>query len=198
MNRIIVPIVALLLCAGPGTVLAADSSCIEKADHEAITYFLVDRSDKLEDSDGFQKTTAALLEMLSPGERVIVGVSTGKGGDTRILMDLVKPKESMWVSRLKIRAQEKHFTTCLEQVTSELLKEEEEYDHSALLETLLFVGKVLSAESSTAKRIVLYSDMMQNSSSLSFYKLKSLTLLSISFLPRATRIRTSHRISLCR
>lgn len=146
-----------------------DAQCVKKSEHEFITYVLVDLSDPLAEKDNFKKSMTAVEEMLRPGERLLIGVGTGKASQTRILMDLVKPKPSIWISKLKIRAQEKVFKDCLGQVQAVLLGSEEEHKHSALLETLFFVSKVLKKDKSEDKRLVLYSDMMQNSASVSFY-----------------------------
>jgi hypothetical protein len=149
-----------------------DEKCFEKAEHEQATFFLVDRTDKLENEDGFKKTIAALKDMVQSGERVVVGVSTDRASQTRLLMDFVRPKKSLWVSKLKIRALENRFNECLEGVLTDLVSTEEEHKHSALLETLSFVSKVLKRDPSKSKRLVLYSDMMQNSTALSFFSMK--------------------------
>ncbi len=146
-----------------------DESCISSGEYERVLYFLVDRSDECEDTDGFEKTFRALSEMVQGGERLLIGVSTGKASDTRLLMDMARPKKSIWVSNLKLRASEKKFTDCIEQVKKSLLSYKESYKHSALMETLGFVSKALAQSHGKPKRVVLYSDMMQNSESLSFY-----------------------------
>ena len=166
------PLIVFLTCITySSTALAADD-CIKPEKHETVSYLLVDRSDRLENKDGFDKSLTALESMLQPGERLIVGLSTGKGSDTTVLMDLVKPKGSMWVSMLKTRADTKKFTSCFDSVKSKLAETDEEHDKSALLETLGFVSKVLKNDSASKKRLFLYSDMMQNSPSVSFYSMK--------------------------
>jgi hypothetical protein len=114
----------------------------------------------------------AMAAMLTPGERFVVGLSAGKGSETTVLMDMVKPKGSVWISMLKTRASEKKFTACFDSVLKQLMTTAEEHDHSALLETLSFVSNVLAADDATSKRLFLYSDMMQNSTAVSFYSIK--------------------------
>lgn len=165
-----------------------ESKCIEKSEHDGITFFLIDRSDNLEDKDGFLKTVAVLKDMIQSGERLLVGVSADKAGSTRILMDFAKPTESVWTSTLKIRAQQKKFNDCLDSVTSELANKEEKHANSALLETISFISKIIAADNSVKKRLIIYSDMMQNSSSISFYSQKSLNAAAILKLLEKERL----------
>ena len=162
-------VLVLLLIAVPAF---AKDECVHPEAHEQFSFLLVDRSDKLHDKDGFEKSLDAVSAMVKPGERLVVGLSTGKGSETKILMDLVKPKGSMWISMLKTRAGNKKFDDCFGAVSKKLVETEEEHDKSALLETLSFVSKVLKTDSSKEKRLFLYSDMMQNSSAVSFYSIK--------------------------
>ncbi|MCO6432546.1 MAG: hypothetical protein J5J00_16960 [Deltaproteobacteria bacterium] len=178
MKTILVTSLILLMPLSAFAQGGADK-CVEKSEHEKITYFLVDRSDSFANKDNFNKTVTALKEMIESGERLVVGVSTAKAGDTRVLMDFAKPVESVWTSALKIRAQQKKFSECLDSVAAELLNTEESYDHSALLETIGFVSKILSADPSAKKRMIIYSDMMQNSSSISFYSAKELNTAAL-------------------
>lgn len=154
------------------SIITLNAECIIPSDHEKVSYLLIDRSDKLETKDSFLKSIKAFSSMIEEGERVIVGLSTGKASETKVLMDFVKPKGSVWVSMLKTRADTKKFDKCLQEVTENLADKEEEHKSSALLETLAFVGKVLSTDTAKEKRLFVYSDMMQNSESISFYGIK--------------------------
>lgn len=169
MIRTILCSLALMLWAAA---VHAENDCIQPAEHDRLAYLLIDRSDTLHDAAGFETSVNAVVAMVEPGERLIVGLSTGKGSDTTVLMDMVKPKGSMWISMLKTRAGEKKFSTCFHSVKQKLVETTEEHDHSALLETLGFVSKVLSVDSATTRRLFLYSDMMQNSPAVSFYSIK--------------------------
>ena len=157
----------------------SDSACMKVAQHEAVTYFLVDRTDKLENVEQLKQTIAAVRSMVQPGERLIVGVSTGKGSDARILMDLTVPKSSLWVSKLKTRADEKKFNDCFSDFRNGILVQDESHKHSALVETLRFVGKVLKADEAKRKRLIVFSDMIQNSNTLSFYKARKMNVKSL-------------------
>lgn len=154
--------------------ITVSEKCNVSDEHEAVTYFLIDRSDTFENEEGFKQTLQTLHKLIQPAERLVVGVSTGKASETRVLADLVLPKKSLWESTMKIRAKEKLFETCLKEVENSLLSYKESHERSALLETLNFVAKVLDADKSTKRRVVLYSDMMQNSPSLSFYSYKEI------------------------
>lgn len=155
----------------PAGLYAEEAECIQSEEHDTFSYLLIDRSDFLKDADKFKQTLDVVEKKISPGERLIIGVSTDKGSNTRVLLDLVKPKGGMWVSPMKTRAANKKFASCFGKVIDHLTAESEEHKYSALLETLRFVSKVFSAEDSKTKRLFLYSDMMQNSETLSFYKL---------------------------
>ena len=173
MKSKIIAIAAAIFILSPANLLALGNSCIHSSEHESLTYLLVDRSDKLANKEGFDQSMSAALEIIAPGERLIVGVSVGKGSDARILLDLVKMKGSAWTSPIKVRAENKRFAECFKKVTAELTAIEESHETSAIMETLGFVSKVLAADSSNTKRLIMYSDMMQNSAALSFYKEKS-------------------------
>ena len=149
------------------------SACIKPAEHDAVTFLLIDRSDKLEQVKNLEDSLKAVHQMMKPSERLIVAVSTDKGSDTRILIDSVKPKKSLWVSKLKIRAAEKKFDECFEKMKSKVMVQDESYNSSAILETLSFVSKALKADKSANKRLIIFSDMIQNSSAVSFYKIKN-------------------------
>jgi len=157
----------------PVYALEIDADCIEPADHDYVTFFLIDRSDKLEDTQGLKQSLVAIRKMIRSGERLIAGVSTDKLSDARIVIDVVKPKKTVWVSSLKIRAQEKKFETCFAQMEKYAMHQEESHPNSAILETLSFVSKALSSDKAKNKRVIVYSDMVQNSKSLSFYRGKS-------------------------
>ncbi len=147
----------------------AIEGCSESGEHASVTYLLIDRSDKLENTDNLDKSLGVVKDMIPEGERLIVGVSTGKASDTRVLMDFVKPKNSIWTSKLKTRATEQRFSSCLMKVKTKVTNQNEEHKHSALLETLNVVSKALKADSSPKKRVIIYSDMIQNSPAISFY-----------------------------
>jgi DNA topoisomerase VI subunit A len=71
---------------------------------------------------------------------------------------------------MKFKAQEKNFSKCFDDAVASLKTQQESHPKSAILETLGFVHEVLKSDPSATKRIVLYSDMLQNSDTLSFLK----------------------------
>lgn len=162
------------------------ANCIVPNEHESVTFLLIDRTDELKNVDNLDKSLEALKALLQPGERLVAAVSTDRASETRILLDIVRPKGSLWVSKLKIRAQEKHFEDCFGQLRSEMLVQDEEHPSSALLETLSFASKALSSDHSPKKRLVIFSDMMQNSKELSFYGVKN--FVANDFVQRAEKL----------
>jgi len=171
-SNVLKSLFALVFLFINGPAYAVDANCLAPDKHEAVTYLLIDRSDELKDVDNLKQSLVVLKKMLSNGERLIVGVSTGKASETRVLMDMVLPKKSLWVSKLKIRAGEKKFDDCFKKIEEEVLVQNEKHSSSALLETLRVVSKALESDSSKTKRVIVYSDMVQNSASISFYKSK--------------------------
>jgi hypothetical protein len=150
-----------------------ENPCLKHESHQSLTFFLVDRSDKLADLQGLKQTLAAVKEMIQPGERLMVGVSAGKLSETRVILDVVRPASSVWESVMKTRAREKMFEKCFTQMEDAVLKQDEAHKTSALLETLSFVDSNVNSDQSKARRVVIFSDMMQNSDSLSFYSMKA-------------------------
>ncbi|MFN8392528.1 MAG: hypothetical protein U0136_19700 [Bdellovibrionota bacterium] len=143
--------------------------CSKHEAHDSVTFLLVDRSDKLPNLEGLKQTLQAVKEMIQPGERLMVGTSGGKLSETRIILDVVRPKSSVWESVLKTRARDKAFERCFEAMEATVLKQDEQHKTSAILETLSFVSSNVGSDAAPKKRVVLYSDMVQNSSELTFY-----------------------------
>jgi hypothetical protein len=149
-------------------------SCIEHGEHQGAVFFLVDRSDKMPSIESLRQTLISVKEIVKPGERLVVGTSTGKKSDTHIIFDMVRPKADVWASALKIRAQEKKFTDCFLAAQTTVLEQNEDSPTSAIVETLTFVADVLNAETSGEKRLVIFSDMIQHSELLNFYSTKTI------------------------
>ena len=167
-RNILFLIVALTLLVYSKAAAEQSNPCHETGDHQGILFLLIDRSDKLSDITGFEQSLSAVRELVGPGERFVVGVSTGKLSETRMVLDTIRPVKSMWDSPLKFRAREKKFSECVDQVFAGLKDQGESHPKSAILETLHFVEEVLKADKATKKRVVIYSDMVQNSDSVSF------------------------------
>jgi hypothetical protein len=168
-------LVALML-AIPGLSLAdaGTDRCVQKADHKSMSMLLVDLSDKISDIENFKKSMTVFQGFVRPSERLLVGISTDKVGDARILMDLVNPEQTVWVSKLKIQAQQRTFKECFNESLGRIEAFDQKFAHSAILETIGFSAKIFAADHSEKKRLFLYSDIMQNSPALSFYAQKSL------------------------
>jgi len=156
-----------LLLIFSGVALADE--CMKREEHTRVTFLLIDKTDKNANVDQLTQSFDALQEKVVAGERLVVGVSTGKQSEARIIVDAVKPQGNIWESVLKIRAKEKAFGECVKRARTELLNQNESHPNSALLETLTFVSSFLQNDTASEKRLMLISDMIQNSPTLSFY-----------------------------
>lgn len=169
----------LLLCCCvcfPQTVLADKT-----LQYSTLTVFMVDRSDKLSNPDQI-KTICDLLEKKaaanSDGERVISVAITGKGITMRKLMDSARRQERFFTSTMKIRKDISKMGKAFSTLRHDLTDKEESHDSSAILETIMHASRIFqndpmaAADKLTKKRLVIYSDMLQNSDSITFYGTK--------------------------
>lgn len=115
---------------------ASDDPCKTEGAHDAVSYLLIDRTDKFQNVDTFEQSMDVVKDLIKPGERLIVGVSTGSMGSTRVLLDTMLPQKSLWVSNVKYRSLRKKFFECIDGVKERMLAQEEEHAQSALMETL--------------------------------------------------------------
>lgn len=170
---VILVAVALVVCLSAigSRAHGSEDPCKTEGPHDAVSYLLIDRTDKFQNADGFAQSIDVVKDLVQPGERVIVGVSTGSMGSTRLLLDTMLPQKSLWVSNVKYRSLRKKFFECIDGVKQRMVSQEEQHSQSALLETLKFVRDVLMHDKATSRRLFLYSDMVQNSPSLSFFPL---------------------------
>ena len=173
MKHFINALTTFVLFNGP--VLADISAkCIHASAHDSVTILLVDRTDLMKDVPRFSRLMGVVKESIQPNERFIAAVVTDHANSSRLLLDVVKPQSSAWKSLLKSRKETREFGQCLDEFQSTLAKAGERYKQSAILETLAFASEILKGDASPRKRIVLYSDMLQNSEMVSFYKPKLL------------------------
>ncbi len=145
------------------------AACKAAGEHDTTVLLLIDRSEKLTDVQPLEQTLQVVKSLVPPGGRLVVELITEKMANTRVILDLAKPKHTVWVSALKIRAGEKVFDDCFAALTKHVLEQNETYKTSAILETLSFAAKMLAADKAAVKKIVIYSDMIQNSPAISFY-----------------------------
>lgn len=149
----------------------AEDQCVSGDDHSRMTFLLLDRSDEIKDTKSLEQSLNIVADAMVSEERLVVGVITGKAGETRIIMDKTLPKEGIWESSMKIRRGKRDFKECFDQMKNEILGTSESHKTSSILETLRFAARVIEQSDAESKRLVLYSDMIQNSGSLSFYKI---------------------------
>jgi hypothetical protein len=172
---------ALALAAGgllaclPLTASAGGEQCVKHEAYEAVTFLLVDKSDPLDDVSSLKQTLQSVKEMLIPGERLVVGTISAKLSDMHIIYDLVQPKPTIWESKIKLRAREKVATDCFAAMEAAAAAPAPKQEATALLETLAFVADILNAKKEVPHRVVLFSDMIQNSEALSLYGVKDLS-----------------------
>ncbi len=162
-RKIFSALVALLI-----TQTSSALECSKQQTHSATTYVMVDRSDPPANAEGLNQTLRTVGDAIRPSERLVIGLAGAKLSDARVIMDLVRPEQTMWESAIKIRAKEKEFHDCLEMAKTEILASNASQKSSAILETLSFVGDIMRGDSVNSRRVVVYSDMVQNTESLSF------------------------------
>jgi len=165
---------ALISSYSKPAMTATDDQCITPTNkHSATTFLLVDRSDKLTHPERLNQTFQAIADKTvksKKGERLIIGVITGKAAETRILMDMINPENSIFEPAMKIRKKRMQFRRCLDHTKERLSQQDEAHPTSAILETLTFVSRMLMGDEAKQKRMVIHSDMVQNSEALSFYR----------------------------
>lgn len=150
-------------------------SCIQGNKHGSVTYLLIDRTDEIKDISALKQLFGTLRDTFAKrdGERLVVGVISGKTAESRIVMDRATPGKDMWESAIKLRKQRNEFLACLDEVEKGLLQQNEKAPASAILETIIFVADFLRRDPSPTKRLIIFSDMVQNSDAVSFYGKRS-------------------------
>lgn len=164
----------VLLMVETATAAAIAPTCMKLGDHTAVTVLLVDRTDLMKDKSRFAQMISSLKESLKPGERLVATSITGRANSAKLLIDVVRPTPSAWISKLKSRKEEKDFAACLTSLEAVMSEALEKHPSSSILETLAFVSQVLETDSVSHKRVIIYSDMIQNSDEVSFYKKSSI------------------------
>ncbi len=171
MNRILLFLASTLLF--PQLSFSADE-CIVHAPHDSVSYVLVDRTDKLQDISKLNSFLEGIRESVPQGERVVIATSSDTTSNTNIILDLVSPKESVWESTMKIRAAQNKLKRCFAETEKALGENQQETKYSALLETINYFAKLIGGDSSKGnKRLFIFSDMVQNSKSITFWPQKA-------------------------
>ena len=165
----------VFICALVGAIpcYSETSSCIGgDTAYDTASIFLIDGSESIELNTGFQQSLNVVFDSIVPKERVIVAVVTERKSNVKVLLDLVRPVESVWESKLIFQKKLKTYRECtakiLEEVKTETAKK---YKNSAILETLQFAKEIFSSVPSNSKKLYMYSDMIEHSDTISFYKL---------------------------
>lgn len=192
MKRFTKSLVAGLLLVGvDASAVEIPTHCLKNAVHSSVSVLLVDRTDFLKDPRRFSQMMASLRESVRAGERLVVTSITGRANSARVMVDVVRPAPSAWVSKLKSRKAEKDFEECVTSLEQVIQGESEKHESSSILETLAFISQLLESDPSSDKRVIVYSDMIQNSDEISFYKKKVLnTKLLIAQTKKAGLLRS--------
>ena len=158
--------------------LAAGDECNLSGSHDAITVLLIDGSDSNALDERLDQTLHNVNNIVMPNERLLVSMIMEKRAASRIVVDIVNPAESVWESKLVFRKKQKAYADCLSSIATKVPRRGaqnkvaiKKVEATAILETLSFIREVLNADQSKRKRIVIYSDMIQNSDFINFYKL---------------------------
>jgi len=151
--------------------VSAEENCKASGPHEAVSVFLIDRTDSSPLGENYSSTLFTVKKMLRQGERIIAAPVVDRRANSTILIDVVRPKESIWEPKLAFVKKDIAFTNCIRSL--ELLSDPQpkgKVQNSAILETLTYLQEILSLETVSAKRLFLYSDMIQNSDALNLYR----------------------------
>jgi len=151
--------------------LAGEVSCISAGDYNAASILLIDGSASSELDEKFDQSLKVAMNQIAAKERMIVALVTERRSTVKILFDLVKPEFSVWESKLAYQKKLNDFIACSQKV-NQLAKTEigKNHDKSAILETIMFAKEVFSRLEGS-KTLYIYSDMIQHSDTVSFYKL---------------------------
>jgi len=152
---------------------AAADLCKDSSPHDALTVFLVDVTESSSFGDNYKGTVQVLEQQLAQKERLLVAPVSDKRANSTVLLDIVKPEESIWESKLAIMKRQKVYRDCVGSLMSLTPQKEKKALSSAILETLKFLEEILKVSTANKKRLVIYSDMIQNSEALSLYKIGS-------------------------
>lgn len=149
------------------------NACSQTPKDSYFTYFLIDRSGNLKNVDSF-KETFSFVKRQNDNNKVdntlIVAAITGKSSQARILGELLRPADTLMKNEMKLKKQRRDFEQSLGSIQDKLLLTMEDHPKSAILETLADVAESIAHHSGVSKkRLVIFSDMIQNSRALSFY-----------------------------
>jgi len=175
MKKISLIFAVLTFCFSNAVFGSTDDSCTNGGgqEYKSFSYLLIDRTDIMDDAamNSLKKTFATVQSKVEPGQRLIVGVITGKSANTRVVMDAVYPEKTWSSSSVKTKKQVKIFGDCVDAVAKKMIAEKESHEKSSVMETLMFISEVFSREKTRIKNLYIHSDMIQNSDSISFYKM---------------------------
>lgn len=157
----------------PHNASADETTCIGgDAEYDKASIFLIDGSNSIDLNSGFQQSLKVVFNSILPKERVIVAVITERKSNVKVLLDLVRPVESVWESKLLYQKKIKTYNECAGLVTEQVKQEiGKNHKNSAIIETLQFAKEIFSTVPTNEKRLYIYSDMIEHSDTVSFYKL---------------------------
>lgn len=162
----------------PGNPPALDSKCIAGQSHSKLTLLLVDRSEALADPAGLQHELATVKNLIERDERLVVAVGAEPPNAVRIVFDQSRPAKSIWTPPVKTRRRDAEFDECFAAMSHLVSAPQEVHRGSALFEDLAIANSILQSDWAQSKRLVVFSDMVQQSDRISFYLQKKIDPLA--------------------
>lgn len=162
--------VAALASADAAVPPTRDECQIKSENPKSVLVLLIDQSQSTELGENFEQTLRVAKESASPGTRVIVATIGDRRATSRVLIDLARPVETLWDPKIAFMKKEKRFKDCLSQVAAFARALGANQGGTAILETFMFVDEIFRNTKSESQSVILYSDMIQNSDTFSFYK----------------------------
>ena len=147
--------------------IALGDKCKEGGKALTVKVALIDTTTQL-NQQNFKESFKTLLNMVKPNERLMVVEFGNKANSQSIKIDIVRPKGSMWMSKMKSRANDKVYKECLQKYYQSSSKIKGNAAGAAILETLEFTSKILRKKKFKKPSIFLFSKLHQGSANLNF------------------------------
>ena len=138
---------------------------------EGVLVVLIDQSDSNALGENFEQTLRVVKESVAPGMRLLAVTIGDRRATSTVLVDIVRPVESMWEPKIAYMKKDRLFKSCVAEVATFARQVGGSTKATAILETLMFVDEIIRAAAAKNRGIVIFSDMIQNSDLVSFYKL---------------------------
>lgn len=147
-----------------------DECHVKSENPKGVLVLLIDQSQSTELGENFEQTLRVAKGSSNPGTRVIVATIGDRRSSSKVLIDITRPVETLWEPKIAFMKKDKRFKDCISQVATFARALGADPGGTAILETLMFVDEIFRNTKAESQSIILYSDMIQNSDTFSFYK----------------------------